>query len=158
MWHRVCQVNEERMGTIFLNEFEGLARVPLRQCALVRRIFDHLSIPHQWNTVSRLFVEWSFGDHLTRLRFAQNDVLDQLGGGINGHVVAVRDSEVVVEPLLRGEEFWFVTQVPFADAGRAIAATLKHFRNRNFVGVQPNLVPSHQMKAAKARFRAWSNC
>ena len=53
------------------------------------------------------------------------------------HVIAVRQAEVIIETLPRGQEFGLIAEMPFTDAGGGVAGLFQGFGNRNFIRVQP---------------------
>ena len=58
------------------------------------------------------------------------------GGGSAAHVVGVRDAEVAVEPMPRGQELGLIAQMPFAYAHGCVAQLAKIFGHGVFLGVQ----------------------
>ena len=111
MRHGVRQVQEERLVFVFADELKRLFRVAFGQQCLVRLGFDHLLVTHQ---------------RQRRPAFA-----------IPAHVIAVRNAEVAVEPLIGGQETIAMTEMPLADARRRVAALFEHLSNGDLIGMQP---------------------
>ena len=59
------------------------------------------------------------------------------GGGSAAHVVGVRDAEVAVEPMPRGQELGLIAQMPFAYAHGGIAQLAEILGDGVFLRVEP---------------------
>ena len=61
---------------------------------------------------------------------------DALAGGMC-HIVAVRQAEVIIKALPRGQEFGLIAEMPFTNACGGVAGLFQDLGNRNFIRVQP---------------------
>lgn len=135
--HGVGKVDEEGFLLILLDEGNGFLGVALGQGVLVGGVFDDFSVAHQRNEV---FLHPAL-DVLQSDPFSQDDVVGQGLSWVEGHVVAVGNAEVGVEPLAGRQKLLEVPEVPLPDAGGRIALGLEQVRDRDLIGIETPLVP-----------------
>ncbi|OPZ22818.1 MAG: hypothetical protein BWZ10_00236 [candidate division BRC1 bacterium ADurb.BinA364] len=102
MGHRVRQIEEEGLVLAVANESNRLFGVALRQQALIRIAFDGFQSANQRKRRIVLV-------------------------GLGPHVVAVGQAEIAIEAVVDRQMRGQMPQVPFADAGRGIAAVAQDF-------------------------------
>ena len=109
--HGMRQVEEERAFFARLDESNGLVGVEFYQLRRISRPLHDIAISHQRHAA---------------LVFEIHD--------LNG-IKIVQQSEIMIEPLIVRQEWFVISQVPFADARRRVAVVLEEFRNRQLVRV-----------------------
>jgi hypothetical protein len=107
----VRQVEKERAVFVFVYESNRFFGVAFCESILVGWGFDDFFILHEW----------------------QRGISGLSSGA---HVVAVRDTEIVVEAMAGWEERGLVTKVPFSDAACCVALFFQDFCNGDFVWVE----------------------
>jgi len=109
--HCVRQVEKERAVFVSVYEFNGFFGVAFCESILDGGGFDDFFILHEWQRgISGFFS--------------------------SAHVVAIWDSEVVVEAAAGWEERRLVTKVPFSDAAGGVALLFQDFCNGDFVWIE----------------------
>jgi len=110
--HGVRQVKEERLVLVRLNVADGLLRVALREVVAIHGRFDDIFIAHE------------------------RQLGPNVGHFVLRHVIAVRNAEVGVETLARGQELRLVPQMPFADDGGGVARAFHHLGHGGLLRMQ----------------------
>jgi len=109
--HGVRQVEKEGVVLVFLYEFNRFFSVAFREGVLAGGGFDDFFVLHE------------------RQRW--------IAGSFSGaHVVAIWDSEIVVEAVAGGEKRRLVAEVPFSDAAGGVAPFFQDFCNGDFVWIE----------------------
>ena len=136
------QIKKKRPVLVLGDEAHRFFRVALRQRGLVRRVFDDFFAAHQRHPIAFVLLgPDSFAGHA----LSQGDVRGQLGvRGVEPHVVAVRDAEVIIEALAGRQERLKMAKMPLADAGGRVAFRLENFRHGDFIRMQAVAVPREQ--------------
>ena len=119
--HVVWQVEEEWLVLVGGDELQRGSGFALGHLVTISRRLDDLFIfhPRQWRPL-----------------VAAQSLADALAGGV-GHIVAVWQTEVIIESLSRGQKLRLITQVPFANAGCRVACFFQNLGNGDFIGMQP---------------------
>ena len=106
------KITEKGIIFIFLNKFNCFVGVNFCKFSGVGGTFDYLPIADQWDSA---------------LIFEIND--------FNG-VKIMKQTKVMIESLVFGQEGFVKTKVPFADAGCGVAILFDQFSDRKRVGVK----------------------
>ena len=99
------QVEKERGFFIFLNKLNGLVGIELCEFRGIGRTLNDLAISYQGHTTLLLEI-----DALNRVKIVQKP-------------------EIVIEPLIAGEERLVKPKMPFSDASCCVAARLQQLGN-----------------------------
>ena len=134
--HGVWQIDEEGVLLVLPDEGNGFLGVTLGEGVLVGRVFDDLGIAHEgYEVFLHPVLDVLQGDP-----FPQNNVIGQGLSRIEGHVVAIRNTEVGVEALASGQEFLKVPEVPFPDTGCGVALGFEQVRYGDLIRVEAPLI------------------
>ena len=112
------QVQEKRPVGVLFDELESPLGVALRQQVAVHGCLDHPLVFHE------------------RQRRPGSSEASRPATQVLGHVIAVGDAEVRIEPLPSRKELRLVTQVPFANDRSRVSALSEQFGDRDLVRMQ----------------------
>ena len=120
----VRKIKEERMILLLANKFHSFIGVTLGEFGLIlgRDLFDDFVVAHQ-----REWRAFSFSELAVFLP----------------HVIRVREAEVMIEPVARGEKIRVIAEMPLADDRRRVALLLEQFGDGVFLGADPGAAHRH---------------
>ena len=126
------EVQEERLVDVLAKELDRPFDVATGEHRLVGLLLDHVLPVHQRQRRIGKHGGWREPDRSQRVGVLEVGVAD-----LGAHVVAVRQPEPSVEPVVGRQELGLIATVPLADDLGGVAGVAEHRRDRVLVGVEP---------------------